>query len=398
MSREIQLLKEVQVLVGKHSITSRSEALFSHDAIAFLEAIANYLENESHPRSLEILNFTAWIRSNANHWLQLSANKEFQGRRGLGIIFHVPASNLPMGFMYSFVTGLLTGNSNIVRVPTSALIESEIVLRALKKLFKRSEFKELSRANAFVYYESNFEISENISEVVDARMVWGSDQTCEEFSKMKTKAKCQNLYFSNRIAAYVFHEQELGLIKDNPKLQHGLLRDIFTYSQNSCMAPRVVAWVGEVNLEERVEFWQSFGKFLKSRNLNEGEEMYFGRYAILEGFQSSSIQDSFLVEDTNFIVFNGDILVEPRPNLEILKNGMLLDVTVNTFEQFLRSFPEVQVFGFMQSGLMQDMIMGDAGRIKNLMRAYVIGKSLAFDLNWDGKDLLNLLSFKEKNG
>ena len=34
------------------------------------------------------------------------------------MIFHITPSNIPTNFAYSFIFGLLTGNSNIVKVPT----------------------------------------------------------------------------------------------------------------------------------------------------------------------------------------------------------------------------------------------------------------------------------------
>ena len=41
---------------------------------------------------------------------------------GHGIIFHIAPSNVPVNFAYSLVAGLLSGNINIVRVPSKTLI------------------------------------------------------------------------------------------------------------------------------------------------------------------------------------------------------------------------------------------------------------------------------------
>ena len=39
-------------------------------------------------------------------------------RLGLGLIFHITPSNIPTNFAYSLIFGLLTGNSNIVKIPS----------------------------------------------------------------------------------------------------------------------------------------------------------------------------------------------------------------------------------------------------------------------------------------
>ena len=39
-------------------------------------------------------------------------------RLGLGLIFHITPSNIPTNFAYSLIFGLITGNSNIVKVPS----------------------------------------------------------------------------------------------------------------------------------------------------------------------------------------------------------------------------------------------------------------------------------------
>ena len=37
---------------------------------------------------------------------------------GRGLIFHITPTNVPTNFFYSFIFSLLSGNSNIVKLPT----------------------------------------------------------------------------------------------------------------------------------------------------------------------------------------------------------------------------------------------------------------------------------------
>ena len=44
--------------------------------------------------------------------------KRDEVRLGRGLVFHICASNAPTNFVYSFLFGLLSGNSNIIKIPS----------------------------------------------------------------------------------------------------------------------------------------------------------------------------------------------------------------------------------------------------------------------------------------
>ncbi len=60
-------------------------------------------------------------------------------RLGRGLIYHICPSNVPTNFIYSFFFGLLSGNSNIVKVPSKSFPEKNIILSAINKLFKKKK-------------------------------------------------------------------------------------------------------------------------------------------------------------------------------------------------------------------------------------------------------------------
>ena len=57
---------------------------------------------------------------------------------GVGLIFHITPSNIPTNFAYSFIFGLLTGNSNIVKVPSKNFQDKSYNLQNIKKLLKKN--------------------------------------------------------------------------------------------------------------------------------------------------------------------------------------------------------------------------------------------------------------------
>ena len=44
--------------------------------------------------------------------------QNLNNKLGLGLAFHITPSNIPTNFAYSLIFGLLSGNSNVVKVPS----------------------------------------------------------------------------------------------------------------------------------------------------------------------------------------------------------------------------------------------------------------------------------------
>ena len=60
-------------------------------------------------------------------------------RIGLGSIFHITPSNVPLNFAYSFAFGLLTGNSNLVKLPSTDFKQTLLVCLSIKNLFREKK-------------------------------------------------------------------------------------------------------------------------------------------------------------------------------------------------------------------------------------------------------------------
>ena len=55
-------------------------------------------------------------------------------RLGRGMVFHIAPSNVPINFGYSLVTGLLSGNVNIVRISSKPFPQVDLIIKHLKQI------------------------------------------------------------------------------------------------------------------------------------------------------------------------------------------------------------------------------------------------------------------------
>ena len=66
--------------------------------------------------------------------LKLKKYSDKSVRFGLGLLFHITPSNVPTNFAYSLIFGLLSGNANIVKVPSKKYEEIKLICDAINKI------------------------------------------------------------------------------------------------------------------------------------------------------------------------------------------------------------------------------------------------------------------------
>ena len=148
-----------------------------------------------------------WCRKNKN-----LTNKFDKGylRLGRGLIFHICPSNVPTNFIYSFFFGLLSGNSNIVKIPTKNFKEKNIILSVIKSLFKKEKYANIKNSNCFIQYNNVTEVTKKISSLCDARVIWGGDKTINDVRKNWIPERAIEITFPDRYSMSIIN---LDLLK-----------------------------------------------------------------------------------------------------------------------------------------------------------------------------------------
>lgn len=116
---------------------------FNSTAIDFLNDFSNYLKKyKSISKYPDLIYLMFWCTKKKIELLFSNYN-ENEIRLGRGLIFHICPSNVPTNFVYSFFFGLISGNSNIVKLPSKSFIEKDIILSGFNFLFKKKNIKKL---------------------------------------------------------------------------------------------------------------------------------------------------------------------------------------------------------------------------------------------------------------
>ena len=117
----------VTYLVGDKTVSTRPLVPYEALLCEFLNNLSSELrlckEAAAYPN---IMAFAFWCRK-ANIAKLKADFEDGKARLGLGLAFHVTPSNVPVNFAFSFAFGLLSGNANIVRVPSKRFKQFDVI-------------------------------------------------------------------------------------------------------------------------------------------------------------------------------------------------------------------------------------------------------------------------------
>ena len=211
------LSKNLELFAGKKILQKRISKTFDNLSVEFLDMLSKELLQDRDIRKFpDLATFAFWARKKNIINISKKYISKDELRVGLGTVFHITPSNMPVNFMYSFAFGLLSGNSNVVRVSEKKFIQAKIFFKYFKKLGNKKKFIPIYQSNIFLNYpKDNLDVSKYYSMNCDARIIWGSDDTVKNFSKISTKPKTKIINFPERYSICAINLESLKKIKKN---------------------------------------------------------------------------------------------------------------------------------------------------------------------------------------
>lgn len=182
-------------------------------------------------------------------------------RVGRGLIFHIAPSNVAVNFAYSLVVGLLSGNSNIVRVPSRDFPQVEIICEVLTASL--AEWDNVAPYLCLVRYGHEKNINDLFSSWCQTRIIWGGDETIATLRQSPLPARGLDLSFASRYSLVLIDAGSYLAMSDKALIAERFYNDTFLTDQNACTSPGLVVWLGDApQIEQaRTRFWTEFEQF-----------------------------------------------------------------------------------------------------------------------------------------
>ncbi len=368
---------------------------FSDKVIDYLNSLSKELNKNNQTRFYPDVATFAFFCRRAN-LLQLK-NTHYHDdsiRIGRGLVYHIAPSNVPVNFAYSLIVGILSGNSNIVRVPSKYFDQVKIIVEAINALSEMNKHKAVSKRIALVRYDRSNSATAIFSSLCDVRIIWGGDETINQIRKNVLAPRAFDITFADRYSICAINANEFIYEKEPKKIINGFYNDTYLIDQNACTSPHLVIWVGtEANVKSaKLIFWDNLHNLVKDN---------YNIQPILAIDKVTNLYDQA-------IQMPGIKLIEPDDNLlwRIKLNDLSRDIdkfscNAGYFSEYHisslmelskiinRKYQTLAYYGFSAKKL-NELIY----KLKptGIDRIVPIGKTMDFSLIWDGYNLVNKLS------
>lgn len=387
-------LKNIDYVFGKLPSKPNILKVFDPMVIDFYEEISKSIINDKNLNNFpDLKTFGFWCRK--RNFLKLSNfYKSDHMLVGRGIIFHVTPSNVAMNFLYSLTFGLLSGNANIVRLPSREFEQIRIIIKLIKNIFKLSKFKKIKENICLIRYEKNDFISSELSKFVNTRIIWGGDQTITQFKKYNTIPKCLDIMFSNRYSLSIINLLSLADLNDEifNNLIENFFKDTYLMDQQGCSSPHTVVWLGKNHDKVKKRFWKILSTHVDlnyKSDLSIANEKYFDL-----ALTASQSEISYKIDYKKFNLVK--ISVENNfKEIQKLKSkfGVFCEVQLDNIEQIVPLLREnvqtITYFG-IEKKIISKLITNY--NLLGVDRIVPIGRAFDMGLIWDGYDLIRSCS------
>jgi len=315
-------------------------------------------------------------------------------RFGRGLAYHICPSNVPTNFIYSFFFGLLSGNSNIVKLPNKNFPEKELILNIFKNLIKKKKYKIIKNSNSFIEYDKNNEYTKDISSICDARIIWGGNKTINEVRKFWIPERSIELTFADRYSLSIININEITK-KNNDELTIIIKKffyDSYSMNQAACNSPHFIFWIGKKNVKFQNKFWSKLNDFT-NKHYSLDEKGAVDKYSNL--ISNIFMQKKF---DGVKIFKNNLYVIRPNKNLDQIENirgihGTFFEkniVDISYLKKFITKKCQTITYFGIKKKVIENFL--NNSNLLGVDRIVPIGKGLEIDTVWDGYDTINSLS------
>lgn len=374
---------------------AKTTGAFSELAIDFLSQLSKSLLKDKAAKAYPDLVTFAYFcrRANLHQFKEKKLSSDIcQQQFGVGVCLHIAPANIPMNFAFSFIMGLMAGNKNIVRLPSTSFAQIDIFLAHFDRLGQMNEFSTLAASQCFIRTARDSEKLINLVATANALVVWGGDTTAHYFRQLPKKVDCIDVYFPNRRSSLVINSEYL-LEQDDAALAiicGQFYNDTYLVDQNACSSPSMIIWLGDnaTNDAAKEKFTQALTHYIPQHyQLTPGARIE--RLRDVMGYCQANGDKVAIDEKADALWFiQGKDYQAFSPKL-----GVFIEHQIKYLSQLpilLRENEQSLTYLGVKPAALRDMIVEQ--QVNTLDRIVPMGQALDIGFVWDGKNMIYTLS------
>ena len=395
-SINFETLSKVSYLVGNEEVIRNiadvpAKVPFDDEVIEFLNSLSRALMKSSAAKAYpDVVTLGFWMRKSSVLQLKDRFIKNTGDiMLGRGVAFHIAPSNVPVNYAYSLIAGLLTGNANIVRIPSKDFPQVTIINQAINKVLE--EHPDMKPYICLGRYGRDQSINDAFSKIADTRIIWGGDNTIAELRKSPLNPRAGEIAFADRYSLAVIDSEKYLKVANKSRFAEEFYNDTYLSDQNACTSPRLIVWMGSSKDEAKEIFWKTVHDLVKEKY---PYQPIMGINKLTSSYLAAVARDDVKVEsrDDNYVMRIN--VKKVCPELMELKDnsGYFFEYDCEDILE-IRDFcnnTHCQTIGFL--GERDAIVRLLASGIKGVDRVVPIGKTMDFDFIWDGYNLVERLT------
>lgn len=377
-------------------LSVRAKAPFSEETMDFLDLVSKKLMGSAVAKAYpDVVTLGFWLRKAS---VQKLKERFLKAERGLflgrGIAFHIAPSNVPVNFAYSLFSGIMTGNANLVRIPSKDFPQVDIIVDALKEAIE--VIPAFRPYVVLMRYGRDKAINDILSSMCDTRIIWGGDETIRDIRRSPLPPRAYDVTFSDRFSLSVIDSDEYlrEVSGDDPALKR-IARDFYndTYlsDQNACTSPRLIVWTGSRKEEAKELFFSALHEEVKAR-YDYKPIMTVNKLSSL--FLSAVHEKGLSLERTkDFLITRVKVGKPDRDLIDLREScGFFFEYDCDDIIELssLLDDERVQTIGLLGDRAMLLPLLKSG--VRGIDRVTKIGHTMDFDLLWDGYNLFERLT------
>lgn len=392
-----------EILAGVEQVGDKVLEPYDDTVCKFLGEWSRVLRADREARNYpDVMAFAYWCRpANIQRLRQEFINSENRFRLGKGMIFHIAPSNVPVNAGFTYVFGLLAGNSNVVRVSTRRHPQILCMCRVLNSVLREKEYEIIRDMTSFVIYERDNEITAFYSARCAMRVIWGGDETIQEVRNIPIPVRSTELTFADRYSFGIIDGKHLENM-DAPswkKLIDGFYNDTYLMDQNACSTPHLLFWLN-ASKEIKNRFWELVCERaeeydLKDSKVSEKFTLLCEKAACIPEIKRITRYENILyVVDIDVAEWKESSDDTPAASQKYRGLfGFFYQADIQQLEEVLQVVDE-RVQTCAVAGIDQQKLLGliRENGCHGIDRIVPFGKTLDIGVYWDGYDLIRSMS------
>mgnify|MGYP006268596401 CR=1 FL=1 len=386
------------VLLGDTDVSSRAPAWkpFDKRVVEFLAELSRRIFAVPDIRRFpDLISLAYWCRP-ASLARLVSRHSTDDFLVGRGLAFHIPPSNVPLNFAYSLFCGLLSGNSNIVRLSSTESAEVNELVEVMRGLSEVDAYREVCDRVSLVRYGHDDEVTRHFSMSSAARVIWGGNETVRRIRSVESAPRCVDIAFADRVSVSLIDTASVSASTDADisELAERFVADGYTFEQNACSSPRLIIWYGtdEAFAAAAPRFWGAVEqKLMERETLSPAHHMQ----RFLELCEHLAVHE----KAGQFASVTGGATRIELPSgadwreYSGLRFGTFTETKVEDLDMITGFVSaDVQTLGYHGFTREEMKSLLERLHMTGVDRAVPIGQALNFDTVWDGYDLIRSLT------